>query len=224
MTVNTISPLNNQNEMGDGIHKHWIWGSTANYNKSCDYLQKINYSIQDLNAALNDGLTPSMKDVIFVIALVDWIKEACECLENALIPEIKKGFSYKNEDQLVTAKQYFTAVRSFVVAHPLSTDRHRAYGLDGSKICVDIRGNSSLRCLSHKSDWYHLGMDGMQANAKERPFDFVLFIYDRNHHNMQFFQYVGCDFADIFRVAELYIDKLYQLSKYLAKQKKRDWI
>ena len=224
MTVNTISQLKNLNEISDGIHKRWILGNVENYHKSCDYLQKINYSIQDLNAALNDGLTPSMKDEIFVIALVDWIKEACECLEKALIPELVQGFTYQNEDQLGSAKKYFTAVRSFVVAHPLSTNRHRAYGLDGSRICVDIRGNSSLRCLSQNSDWYHLGMDGMQANAKELPFDFVLYIYDRNYHDMQFFQYVGCDFSDIFQVAESYIDRLYLLSKYLGKQKKRDWL
>lgn len=224
MQIDTIPKLKNLNELNSGIQKKWIWGSVEQFYKSCDYLQKINYSIQDLNSALSDGLIPSMKDVIFVIALVDWIKEACECLEKALIPEIVQDFLYQNEDQLDNAKKYFTAIRSFVVAHPLSTNRHRAYGLDGGKICVDIRGASNLRCLSKNSDWYHLGMDGMQANAKEIPFDFVLYIYDQNHYDMQFFQYVGCDFADIYQVAELYIDRLYKLSRYLDKQKKKDWI
>ena len=33
---------------------------------------------------------------------------------------------------------YIKALRSFVVAHPLSTSRHSKYGLDGNYICVDI--------------------------------------------------------------------------------------
>lgn len=223
MNTNTIPKLKNLNNLSSAIQKHWIWECEENFHKSCDYLQKINYCIQDLNTALDDGLTASMKDVIFVIALVDWIKEAYGSIESTLKAEIRKGFNYSCEEQLKKAAKYFTAIRSFVVAHPLSTSLHSDFGLDGSKICVDIRENTSLICFTKESDWYHLDIEGLHKNAKDVPFDFLLYFYDKDFHDMMYFQYMGCDYADIFRVAELYIDKLYELGRYLNKQKKKDW-
>ena len=39
---------------------------------------------------------------------------------------------------------------------------------------------------------------------------------------MQFFKYIGADFKDLYSVAELQIEKLYDLDKYLGKLKKKD--
>ena len=79
-----MEELRNLNDLDRGIHKRWIWGTKDNYFRSCDYLQKINYSIQDLNAEIKNLSTPSMKDVIFVIALVDWICEAVKSIQEIL--------------------------------------------------------------------------------------------------------------------------------------------
>ena len=40
---------------------------------------------------------------------------------------------------------------------------------------------------------------------------------------MQFFKYIGVDFQDLYHVAELQIEKLYDLDKYLGKLKKKDF-
>ena len=44
-----MDELKNLNEIGKGIDKQWVWGNKDSYYRSCDYLQKINYCIQDLN-------------------------------------------------------------------------------------------------------------------------------------------------------------------------------
>ncbi len=42
--------------------------------------------------------------------------------------------------------------------------------------------------------------------------------------NMQFFEYIGANFDDLYHVAELQIDKLYALDMYLGKLRKKDWM
>ncbi len=44
--------IKNLNDLNKGIYKQWIYGSKENYFIVCDYLQKINYSIQDINCEL----------------------------------------------------------------------------------------------------------------------------------------------------------------------------
>ena len=90
-----MEELRNLNDLDRGIHKQWIWGTKDNYFRSCDYLQKINYSIQDLNAEIKNLSTPSMKDVIFVIALIDWICEAVEAIPKILKSGVMNNYIYK---------------------------------------------------------------------------------------------------------------------------------
>ena len=221
-----IKPLRNLNDLNGGISKRWIWQKGENYSKSCDYLQKINYSIQDLNHEIESLSSPSMKEVVFVIVLVDWIREAVNALPNLLIDGISKEFTYEKHDELDRANNYLSAIRSFAVAHPLSTNRHPSYGFDGDKICVDISSKTSIvtQVFTRDNDWYHLDYNGLATNAKAVPADFVLFIYSKQKNNMQFFEYIGANFADLYHVAELQIDKLYAFDRYLGKLRKKDWL
>lgn len=221
-----VKPLQNLDHLNGGTSKRWIWQKGKNYSKSCDYFQKINYCIQDLNHEIESLSNPSMKEVVFVIVLVDWIREAVNALPNLLIDGITKEFTYGKHDELDRANNYLSAIRSFAVAHPLSTNRHPLYGFDGDKICVDIRSKTSIitQVFTRDDDWYHLDYDGLTTNAKAVPADFVLFIYSNQKNKMQFFEYIGADFSDLYHVAELQIDKLYALDRYLGKLKKRDWL
>lgn len=222
----TVKPLQNLNHLNGGTCKRWIWQKGENYSKSCDYLQKINYCIQDLNHEIESLSNPSMKEVVFVIVLVDWIREAVNALPNLLIDGLTKEFTYSKHTELDQANKYLSAIRSFAVAHPLSTNRHKDYGLDGDKICVDIRIEATITSflLSRNEDWYHLNYDGLLSNSKGTSFDFIMLIYSDQKDKMKYFKYVGASFSDLFRVAELQIDKLYALDRYLGKLKKRDWL
>lgn len=220
-----MDELRNLNNLNRGIHKRWIWENKDNFYRSCDYLQKINYCIQDLNAEINDLYEPSMKEIVYMIALIDWICEAVSAIFKILKLEVINRYTYEKEDSVLQSIQFFKAIRSFVVAHPLSTDRHKKYGFDGDMICVDIRSKTSTvtKVFSHSSDWFHLDYDGLKGSAKEKKADFVLYVYSQKADGMQFFKYISVDFQDLYHVAELQIEKLYDLDKYLGKLKKKNF-
>lgn len=164
-----------------------------------------------------------MKDVIFVIALVDWICEAVKSIQEILQKDIRSSFTYEGDKEVEKAEKYFKAIRSFVVAHPLNTSRHKNYGLDGDLICVDVRSkiSSIVSNFSNNADWFYLGIDGFQENAKDVSADFVLCGYSQKIDRMQFSKFIGANFSDLYYVAKLQVEKLYALDKYLGRLSKK---
>ena len=86
-----------------------------------------------------------MKEIVYMIALIDWICEAVSAIFKILKLEVINRYTYEKEDSVLQSIQFFKAIRSFVVAHPLSTDRHKKYGFDGDMICVCLLYTS--RCV-----------------------------------------------------------------------------
>ena len=80
MIVSKISELKNLNEIRRvekrGIYKRSLLKSPKDYSKMCDYMQKINYCIQDLNAELHDIDSLNNKSIVYIITLTTWISEA----------------------------------------------------------------------------------------------------------------------------------------------------
>ena len=219
-----ISELNNLNNIRRlekrGIYKRVLLHSKEDYSKMCDYMQKINYCIQDLNSELPNKADLNNKSIVYIITLVTWISEAMYGMRQLYRKDIIKGFSYEKEEELKKGYEYIRALRSFVVAHPLTTTDHSNYGMDGSLICVDIR--TSIPTVLFWDDKYfsYLDHDGYHK-GKKIDSDFYLYGYSKEIENMEFAVYIGCSMSDIYHVAELYIDKLYALDKYLSKQKGR---
>ena len=218
-----LKELNNLNALKNGLSKQWIWGNKDNHFHSCDILQKVNYCIQDLNREIESLAQPTMKEIVYTIVLVDWIREAVEALPEVMIPRLLDSFAFAHENQLTEANKYFKAIRSFSVAHPLTTDRHPQYGLDGDKICVDIRHEASMARFTD-DHWFMIDFNGFRKAKATESADYVLYIYSYDIDGMQFFQYVKANVCDLFRVAELNIEKLYAMDKYLSKLRKKDWI
>lgn len=203
--------------------KKWVLKNKADYSKVCDYLQKINYSLNDLNSEIECLQEIKAKDVVYIICLVDWIKEAYSAYVSTLKENIKKGFTFSKQSELYKANKYFTAIRSFVVAHPLNTDRHPAMGFDGNFICIDIATWSSILDAFYPDKYYlHIDYDGIQRGVKDETDDLILRAYS-NDDKMKFSRSITCKMKDIYYVAELYFKALKELSKYLAKQKKADY-
>lgn len=217
-----MEELRNLNKLNRGINKQWIWGNKNNFYRSCDYLKKINYSIQDLNAEIKNFSNPTIKEVVFVIVLVDWICEAVKSIQEILRSDVVEGFIYQDDEMIKKSEKYFKAIRSFIVAHPLNTNRHKAFGLDGDFVCVDVRKRTStiVATYSDEKDWFYFNLDGLQENAKEKDSDFVLYVYSQRSDGMQYFKYIRADFSDLFFVAKLQIERLYALDKYLSKLSK----
>ena len=221
--MSNIAELRNLNGLNHGIHKHWIWGNEDNFYLSCDYFQKVNYCVQDLNAEIHNLQVPSMKEVIYVIALVDWICEAVDSLHTILKNEVVDYLNLEDDADCKQATKYFKAIRSFVVAHPLNTTRHKAYGMDGDLICVDVRNHTSklTETCSSSNDWFLLTLNGLKENARDIQSDFILYVYSQRLDKMRYFKYIRANFSDLYYVAELQINRLYALDSRLKNLTKK---
>lgn len=203
-----------------GIYKIHLADGTESYNKICDYMQKINFCIQDLNAERCNCQELTMKTIVYVTVLVDWLHEAVEAVEGMYREGVMDNFQYIHNEELIKARNYLRAIRSFMVAHPLSTNRHPKYGFDGDLICIDIRLPNEALSIVPESSFYLLNHNG-QSQGKNDHADFYLYAYSRKVAHKVSSVYIGCVMSDIYRVAEIFIDKLYAMDKYLMTQKTR---
>lgn len=222
-----IERLNNLNDISGrvhcGVYKRWMYKNN-DYHKVCDFMQKINFCVQDLNEELKIIDKLESKDIVYIVSLVDWIKDAYEMIEKCIGGRILNNFRFKKEEELKQVKDFFTAIRSFVVAHPSSTNRHGKFGLDGDFVCtdIDIKIKPFLELLPEKT-YYTLSINGIEN--KKTKCDFYLHSYSEKADKMRFMKFIGCNLNDIYLVARLYIEKLYELDKYLVKNiKRKDYV
>lgn len=214
--------LRDLNKLNDGIDKAWVL-QNGKHSQSLlyDYLQQINFCIQDLNTEYHNIDNFTRKEVVYCIALTDWISEAMRKITQCIRDNILSGFVYAKDAILEEHENYLRALRSLAVAHPLSTNRHPAFGLNGDIICVDI--HTKRPTLAREYWCYHLDEHGLTNNYQQTD-TFYLIAYSCNIENSQFQIAIGCNIQTLIETARLYIDKLYALNRYLKQQKKRDFI
>ena len=181
-----------------------------------DIVQKIVYTVQDLNNEYIYTNELTMKDVMYRISLVCWIQQSLELLEKKIDSTILDGFSFVDEDKLKTVKKYLLALRSFTVAHPLETDRHHKFSLDGSKICVDIRTREMVELVFGvgKIEAKRFSFDGIKASTDVQSGDYYLYIYS-SEDDFNMGEFIACYLADLYETAQLYINKLCALEQFL---------
>ena len=223
--MQTIQALNNLNELSSHSHpsfdKRWPTKDSTHYELLHDYLQKVNYSIQDFNSTVAGGLTRVNRDVVFLIASVDWIKEAAGQIPTCLHNNLLKDFSFSRQNELQAHKEYFQALRSFVIAHPLKTDRHKKFGLDGNYICVDIGPKTNTATFCYKN-LFRITVQGLTPVNEIPDTDIVLSVYSKRD-KAAFFQHLGFDMMDVRNTAALYIEYLYELDRYISGLRRQDW-
>ena len=87
---NSINNLKNLNGIDiSSLQKPWALNDVNNQPMICDYLQKINYSISDLNREFNEFKTITAKDVTYIIILVDWVVDGVDTYIKSIRKEIK---------------------------------------------------------------------------------------------------------------------------------------
>ena len=215
---NKLSPLDNLNKIcrnnSYGLYKQWIY-KNYDYNKMCDFMQKINYSIQDINGLL-DNFEITNKNIVFLVVLVDWIKEAVSNIIELIDKKYLTNFLYHDEEKLGKYASFFKALRSFIVAHPLSTNKHKKFDLDGNYICYDIRKVDYM----FNFDRLYIDLDGLRK-FKNDLIDFDLYCYSNKKDGMRYTVLISCNLNNIIDVARIFIDKLYEIDKFLKKNIKR---
>lgn len=206
-----------------GIHKKWVLADKKDYDRLCDYYQKINYSLQDINRELESKDVYSLKSVVYITVLMDWVWEATEKIKSLIREDIRSDFQYIDKQEWLNARDYFRAFRSFVVAHPLTTDRHGSYGFDGSLICVDIRPTLNVVSLKfcRPELFFRLTLDGLQKHVKEMSDDICLMSYSSSDQ-MQYFKYITCNMMDLEKATVICLKEMKAFEKYIDKQKQKD--
>lgn len=220
-----IEPLSNLNKLGQrsysGMQKRWVAKNKTAHALQWDYLQKVNYCIQDFNKTLSDGGF-SNKDIVFLIALDTWIGEAVRLIRSCYREEVIKGFIYSNESELEKSQAFIKGLRSITLAHPLNTDQHANMGLDGDIICIDI-GQPGRALAMFKDNLFRLTPDGLIAVREMSKSDMVLTAYSKRK-GAEFSCHIGFDLLDVRNDASLRIGKLHELDRYLGTLKMRDFI
>lgn len=181
-----------------------------------DIVQKIVYTVRDLNNEYIYTKESTMKDIIYRISLVRWISRSMYLLRTSIKKEIIKGFRFDEEDELRKAKDYLDALRSFAVAHPLDTSDHAKFSLDGSKICVDIRTREMVESVFGvgKIEAKRFSFDGIKASTDVQSGDYYLYIYS-SEDDFNMGEFIACYLDDLYETAQLYINKLCALEQFL---------
>lgn len=167
-------------------------------------IQKLNWNIGDFNALF--GNIESRKDIVYIIALGDWIVESCNCIYKSY-KKYTNGFVYSRKEEFDESNRQFKAIRSFVVAHPLNTDRHSKYGYDGEKKCIDI----ILELSSFNKAF---------SNYDRPDADFYLSYYADDAKSA--YKNEGHDYSEIYRVVYYNVERMLEFEKYLSRIRKKD--
>lgn len=217
-----LQNLNNlRRNKNKGIYKQWIYYSNSDFHLACDYIQKINNSIMELNEELLLGEF-TMKNIVYIISLVDWIKDSYSKIIKSLREEISRNFIFTKESELKIAKEYFVAIRSYVVAHPMNTTNHSKFGFDGDFICINLTTKDNpFMNLNDNSNFFYINYNGLH-NRKNGKHHYYLRSYSNNIDNSKYYKYISFDVVDIIKVAELYIHAIYELDNYLSYCKKKN--
>lgn len=208
-----------------GIHKHWPCNSENDYSLNLDYIQKVSFSVQDFNDSLCLKESVSRENVVYGIVLVTWIAEAIPLHRECYRRQISSSFAYARETELEQKRLYLEAIRSFVFAHPLETNQHKNFGLNGDLICIDIRNKGvvdglmpidSIRLLTPQGQ-------GLRAASDRSQYDVVLKSYSKQDDPVLFTN-IGLNLSDVRDAAALYLDKLFAFDRYIYNLKKRDYL
>lgn len=216
-----MNPLRDLSDL-KGFDKRWPAKDGLEFALAQNYLLKVNYSIQDFNELLKGDSFPTSRDMVLMVVYVDWISDAVRQLANCYKDEAISDFGYSQQEQLKRAVAYFRAVRSFVVAHPLKTDNHGDFGLGGDLVCADIRRRGGFMDIV-RPPFRRVTMEkGLEEVDHLPETDAVLAVYSRRNGAL-YLEHIGLDLKDVRLVAELKIDRIYEMGKYLSKLKKKDF-
>ena len=93
--------LGDLNEIGKGIDKRRIYKDDLARELAHDYLQKINYSIQDINNLLQEsGRIEKRTDAIATVVMIDWIVESVRGYKSCLLPNLLDKFRFSRQEDL----------------------------------------------------------------------------------------------------------------------------
>lgn len=155
-------------------------GDCTKYN-SQNYLEKLKYVCTDFDALYSKNVNDiTLQDVICAVVYMDWAIESVDMIEKELSYVLSTSFATSNKyDKL---KDYSNALRSFIIAHPLETNRHSKYGLDGSFICIDIQPQVNNFIIG-PGLYKYFSLSGLQNKSNKNKSYVYIKCYSANKFN-----------------------------------------
>lgn len=165
-------------------------------------------------------------DIVYIIATATWLINASDFVigsKGKIIEKVSKNFKYKNMNEILQYREYILALRSFIIAHPLNTNRHPFFGFDGDLISIDIYTEEPLNPAHKYDNYYHISVtEGIQQKFIKE--DILISAYSEKMNKNQFPIFIGFSLSDIYNFFESYVKYFVEFSEYLAKQMENDYI
>ena len=202
-----------------GIKPSRIYNEKININEMATCLQKINYTISDLNRYIknvnSDDYDP--KDIVCIINLSSWIVDAYEYIQESLLQEYGLLLVAHDDHAFNDSKEYLKTVRSFVIAHHMYTNRHFKLGFDDKSryMCIDIGIASKMEIFKLYKDAraIHLGINGYSKEDNLINSDFYLQCVNSNDDIKEQYMHLTISFEDIYSATNMYSKKLQEADK-----------
>ena len=204
-------------------------GDCTKYN-SQNYLEKLRYVCTDFDMLYSKNVNNiTMQEVICAVVYMDWTIESVDMIEKELSYVLSTSFITSNKyDKL---KEYSNSLRSFIIAHPLETNRHSKYKLDGSYICVDIQPQASIFIIGPES-YKYFSLSGLQNKPNKNKRYVYIKCYsankikeNRKSHTISFdniahpneLYFFGIALEDIYEVISYCIKRLDYFNRTIKK-------
>ena len=195
------------------------------------YMAKIKFSITDANMildAIERGDEIQRQDVVFLVVALSWIQDCYERIERCLKQELKPEYT----EEFEKSKRFLKAIRSFLVAHPMGTDRHEKLGLDGDLNCADIRPENSRNYIKERFSigYFSLEENGLseiqednqrvqekihQIISQEKVF--YVRVYSQKYDKEKSDKYIIFPYRDLCIAANMYIQQIHVIDKAIKK-------
>ncbi len=191
----------------------------SNYN-SQNYLEQLSHICNDFDEIIKKSIEDlSRSDILAAVTYTWWAIEAVDCIYK----ELNDTFSIN----LITSSKYneihkfVIAIRSFIVAHPLETNRHPKFGLDGTYILTDIYSTWS-KFIRQPNDIIYLSIKGCNNKPSKNKSYIYLKVYPtKNNGNTLYQKWFALSFSDLEYSISYCIKTLDDYNKILKKSIKK---
>lgn len=220
MQLDSLSDFNRN--IISGLHKKWIYKDINSHFLAIAFLQKIDFSINDIKLLIKSkekNHDISASSVLQIVVLADWITNSVYEIKKLIKENIIRNFNFSCKLEIERVSRYIKAIRSFLIAHPLTTKKHKEYGLDGSYVCIDLNIPIDFFAFA-KERVYHLSLEGL-TKSKNLKADIKLRCYKTDEK--KFISIITLDSNDILYSIALYLKQLKELGKYLFLQKRNNY-
>lgn len=189
----------------------------STFYNSQNYLEQLCHVCEDIDNILKKNLL-TKEDIIALITYTSWSFEAVDNIKHELENIFNITLTPSNQYNLYN--QFHKAIRSFIIAHPLSTNqkRHAPWNLDGNYVCLDVYYNFPKYLMNVSKKYFSI--NGVKDKARTNKRYVYLKVYNTKlkGQDPSFQKYFGLCIEDLINCVEQCLKELDSFNKTLKKE------